>query len=66
VLERRPGRPLVVRAQGTEDLHDSKREQIRVSLRPTVTMIRQLGVGKDEVLEIFRKMLAGETEEEES
>jgi GntR family transcriptional regulator len=66
VVERRPGRPLVVRAQKAEALRDRKRDQIRESLRPTITMIHQLGVGTREALEVFRKMLAGETEEEES
>jgi GntR family transcriptional regulator len=66
VVARRPGRPLVVRAQKAEALHDSKREQLRESLRPTVTMIHQLGVGRDEALEVFRTMLADAPEEEES
>jgi GntR family transcriptional regulator len=66
VVERRPGRPLVVRAMKEEALRDSKREQIRDSLRPAVTMIQQLGVGRDEALEVFRKMLASDPEEKES
>jgi GntR family transcriptional regulator len=58
VVERRPGRPLVVRAgAGEADIRERKRAQLRESLVPTVTMIQQLGLPVDEVLEILRELL---------
>jgi GntR family transcriptional regulator len=58
VVERRPGRPLVVRAAtGEAGLHERKRAQLRESLIPTVTMIRQLGLPVDEALDILRDLL---------
>ncbi len=58
VVERRPGRPLVVQATaGEAGLHERKRAQLRESLIPTVTMIRQLGLPADEALDILRELL---------
>jgi GntR family transcriptional regulator len=63
VIERRPGRPLVVRAFGGErEIHARKVEQLRESLAPTVTAVRQLGIGPDEAVRVFSEML-GEREE---
>jgi GntR family transcriptional regulator len=62
VVERRPGRPLVVRAMEEQALEDAKRHQLRESLRPTVTMVGQLGIGKDEALSVFRDLLDGDHE----
>jgi GntR family transcriptional regulator len=73
VVERRPGRPLVVKALTEKAIQESKRGQLRESLRPTVTMVHQLGIDRDEALDVFRDMLshdektgAGAREEEES
>jgi GntR family transcriptional regulator len=58
VVERRPGRPLVVRALDAAQIRENKRHQVRESLRPTVTMVEQLGFGHDAALQIFREMLS--------
>jgi len=60
VIERRPGRPLVVRALETEQMLDQKIDQLRESLAPTVTMVRQLGVDDQDAAELFARMLAAE------
>lgn len=60
VIERRPGRPLVVRALETEKMLDQKIDQLRESLAPTVTMVRQLGVDDQDAAELFVRMLAAE------
>ena len=73
VVERRPGRPLVVKALEAEALRDSKHSQLRESLRPTVTMVHQLGIDHEEALDVFLDLLndneragAAADEEEES
>lgn len=58
IVERRPGRPLVVKALPGDDLKDRKLEQLGESLAPTVTMARQLGIGDDEAVDLFRRLLA--------
>lgn len=62
VIERRPGRPLVVRAMGAAGLQDQRMEQVRQSLAATVTVVRQLEVDAGEVVRLFEEML-GETPE---
>ena len=62
VIERRPGRPLVVKAMGATGLQDQRMEQVRQSLTATVTVVRQLEVDAGEVVRLFEEML-GETPE---
>jgi GntR family transcriptional regulator len=57
VIERRPGLPLVVRAYSGEEGMKRKADAIRESLAPTVTMVRQLGVGKERALRLFEELL---------
>jgi GntR family transcriptional regulator len=57
VVERRPGRPLVVAPLPSKALHRQKRERLRESLTSAANTARQLGVGKDEALKIFGEML---------
>jgi len=57
VVERRPGRPLVVRALGGKQILDRKVERLRESLAPTVTMTKQLGMRPDDAVHVFREML---------
>ena len=70
VVERRPGRPVVVKPIDGTALLDRKVDQLRESLAPTVTMVHQLGLDKDEAVSLFRALLdeaAGvETESEET
>jgi GntR family transcriptional regulator len=64
VVERRPGRPLIVKALEADQLRDSKLHQIRESLRPTVTMINQLGISTNEAVEVLEALLSEESEAE--
>jgi GntR family transcriptional regulator len=57
VVERRPGRPLIVSALESEALRDTKLDQLRASLAPTVTMMRQLGIDDEEAVRVFRDLL---------
>lgn len=58
VVERRPGRPLVVKALEEDQLKNSKLHQLRDSLQPTVTMVTQLGIPKEEALGLFDELLS--------
>lgn len=62
VIERRPGRPLVVKALKTEDAEDRKVDQLKESLTPVVTVVKQLGLGRRDVIKVFETMLEGETD----
>jgi GntR family transcriptional regulator len=62
VVERRPGRPLVVKSLPGETIKDKKIDQLRESLSSTVTMVRQLGIENEEALRTFREMLQDETD----
>jgi len=62
IIERRPGRPLVVKAMKAAELRGHRMEQVRDSLASTVTVVRQLEVDAGEVVRLFEKML-GETPE---
>ena len=57
VIERRPGRPLVVKAMGATGLQDQRMEQVRQSLAATVTAVRQLDVDAGEAVRLFEEML---------
>lgn len=58
IVERRPGRPLVVKTQDTEGMKDRKIEQLRENLAPTVRMVKQLGINDNEAIRIFVDMLS--------
>lgn len=58
VLERRPGKPLVVADLGQGEIADRRLEQLRESLRTAVTLVRQLDIDETEAVEIYRKLLA--------
>jgi GntR family transcriptional regulator len=57
VVERRPGRPLVVSGFGPVESRERKAEQLRESLAPSVTAARQLGIDPQEAARIFTDML---------
>ncbi|MCK4511392.1 GntR family transcriptional regulator [bacterium] len=57
VIERRPGRPLVVKAMAATELQDQRMEQVRRSLAATVTAVRQLDVDAGEAVKLFEEML---------
>ena len=58
VIERRPGRPLVVRAQEADRAQEQKLDRLRESLAATVTMVRQLGIDPTEALHLYATLLA--------
>lgn len=64
VVERRPGLPLVVRAQDGATLETSRVAQLRASLGPVVTRARQLGIDPKDAAELFRTLLEESTESE--
>ncbi|MCP4546983.1 MAG: GntR family transcriptional regulator [bacterium] len=57
VVERRPGRPLVVAESNQNGMHDMKLERLRESLALSVTMTRQLEIDRERALELFKEML---------
>lgn len=65
VIERRPGRPLVVSGVPPEEVRSRKVDQLRESLRPVVTVARQLGISGDDAVTIFDEMFDRVDEKEE-
>ncbi len=57
VIERRPGRPLVVRSLDRDEIRGRKIDRLRESLSPTVTMVQQLGISTEDAVEVFRELL---------
>ena len=57
VVERRPGRPLVVASLLESELHSRKLEQLGENLAPIVNMIRQLGIEDTAALRLLEQML---------
>lgn len=66
VLERRPGRPLVVRALDPEEFEVEKTGLLRASLANAVRAARQLGLENDEALRVYRELLEDAFKEEQS
>jgi len=64
VVERRPGRPLVVKAVAETESEARQVEQLTESLAGPVPMVRQLGIDPERALETFRAMLDGSEESE--
>ncbi len=62
VVERRPGRPLIVRAVEEEQASQRKIDQLRESLAPLATMVRQLEIDPQDALQLFSELLHGEGE----
>ncbi len=61
VVERRPGRPLVVRGLSAAHTRLARGERLRRSLAPSVAMAKQLGMSNAEAVDVFREMLAGDS-----
>ena len=57
VLERRPGLPLVVKGVEEGQLQVRKIDLLREQLAPVVGVVRQLGLGRDEVLRVLGELL---------
>lgn len=62
LLERRPGRPLVVRASGT-NAPEAKLDELKRALTPVVTIIRQLGVDTQQAQDLLGELLAAARQE---
>ncbi len=58
VVERRPGRPLVVRAFEEAGIRQHKTDHLRQSLAPAVSAARQLGIDTEEAVDVFRRLLS--------
>lgn len=57
VLERRPGRPLVVKEVQGERIRERKVDQLREALAAAKRTAQQLGIDRDEAVRIFGGML---------
>ena len=57
IVERRPGKPLIVKPIRDKERETAKTEQLRQSLKPVITAVRQLGIDKKEAAKIFNEML---------
>jgi GntR family transcriptional regulator len=57
VVERRPGRPVVVRKLEGTEMRNRKLDRLRASLSPTVIMVRQLDIPSGDAVDIFRELL---------
>jgi GntR family transcriptional regulator len=66
VIERRPGRPLVVSGVAPDELRSRKVDQLRESLRPMVTVARQLGISRRDAVAIFDEMFDADGSDTES
>ena len=65
VVERRPGKPLIVKKRNEQQLKGEKIDHLRHSLRLPARIAGQLGVSSDEALEIFRRLLKDRPGKEE-
>ncbi len=57
VVERRPGRPLVVKNHNQEDFRHRKIAQLRDNLGPVVRVAKQLGIKDEEAIQLFTDLL---------
>ena len=64
VLERRPGRPLVVKALAADELDREKLDQLRATLADGARAAKQLGITSDEATEVFRDLLENDEKED--
>jgi GntR family transcriptional regulator len=58
VLERRPGRPLVVAARAADRLQADRIAALRRALAPAVALAREMGLENDGVVALVRRMLS--------
>jgi GntR family transcriptional regulator len=63
VVQRRPGRPLVVRAVEDTEVAARRTDQVREALAPAVRILRQLGVAPEEATTALEEMLRGGSDE---
>ncbi len=58
VVERRPGRALIVKALPDRQIEEQKTGRLREKLKPIVTVVRQLGISDAEAQRILQEMLS--------
>ena len=63
VLERRPGRPLVVRARAAAESEREQLDEVRECLAPAAGKIRKLDVTTDQALAVLRALLTADQED---
>ena len=63
ILERRPGKPLLVKALAQEELDVEKLDQLRAHLADAVRAARQLGIETDEAVNEYRSLLESDHKE---
>jgi GntR family transcriptional regulator len=66
VLERRPGKPLVVKALDRQQIEVERLDRIRAALAEAVRATKQLGVAPDEAIRVFRRLLENDTPGDET
>jgi len=64
VLERRPGRPLVVKAFEPAELELERLDRLRASLADAVRAAKQLGLDSEEATRVFRELLEDQKKED--
>jgi GntR family transcriptional regulator len=64
VLERRPGRPLVVAEMDPAELDLEKVDQLQSALAEAVRAARQLDIDPEEALQVFGDLLENEEKED--
>jgi GntR family transcriptional regulator len=64
VVERRPGRPLRVKAVDDDDARARRIDQLKETLQSGVTVARQLGIENSEAIRVFTEMLGDGTDRE--
>ncbi len=63
IIERRPGRRLVVSSREEDAVMAEKQDRLAEHLGPIVTIARQLGLSADAALKVFDRLLRAEDEE---
>jgi GntR family transcriptional regulator len=64
LVERRRGQQLVVAPRRRTQHEASREDHLREALAPAISVVRQLGMPRDEAIGIFQEMLHEEIEEE--
>jgi GntR family transcriptional regulator len=64
VLERRPGKPLVVKELAADELESERLDQLRANLGDGVRAAKQLGITPDEAIQVFRDLLENDDKDD--
>jgi GntR family transcriptional regulator len=66
IIERRPGRPLIVKTPEKGAARERKLDQLAKGLEPVITMIKQLGIAREDALKTFGGLLPIEDYDEDN